>query len=121
MPHPAEWNLQEKTHIIEQFRFDSGQTLAELSLRCITLGAPVRDAAGAVTNAANAIANATDNPPLARQALRQRRRLSSLRAMDRSLRSFCRNVATCRSGAFSRRKDSSKFFMIDASLTEFGL
>ncbi len=59
MTHPAEWKLQEKTHILEQFRFDSGQTLAELKLRCITLGVPVRDAAGAVTNAVLLLHNTT--------------------------------------------------------------
>ena len=59
MSHPAEWNLQEKTHILQQFRFESGQTLAELSLRCITLGAPVRDEAGAVTNAVLLLHNTT--------------------------------------------------------------
>lgn len=59
MSHPAEWNLQEKAHVFEDFRFDSGQSLAELRLRCITLGTPERDGAGAVTNAVLLLHNTT--------------------------------------------------------------
>jgi len=59
MSHPAEWNLQEKTHVFDNFRFDSGQNLAELKLRCITLGTPRRDGTGAVTNAVLLLHNTT--------------------------------------------------------------
>ena len=59
MSHPAEWNVQEKTHVFENFEFDSGQSLTELELRCITLGTPAHDETGAVTNAVLLLHNTT--------------------------------------------------------------
>jgi homoserine O-acetyltransferase len=59
MTQPAEWNLQEETHVLENFRFDSGQRLDALRLRYLTLGTPERDASGAVTNAVLLLHNTT--------------------------------------------------------------
>ena len=59
MTHPPEWNLQEDTHVLENFQFDSGQSLDELKLRCLTLGTPERDTSGAVTNAVLLLHNTT--------------------------------------------------------------
>lgn len=42
---------READYIAHNFRFDDGQTLAELRLHYRTLGRPVRDAAGSITNA----------------------------------------------------------------------
>jgi homoserine O-acetyltransferase len=48
----AEWpNQHEGDFIIKDFRFKSGETLAELKLHYTTLGTPRRNAAGDITNA----------------------------------------------------------------------
>ncbi len=59
MSHPADWNVRDETHVLRDFPFDSGQSLAELALRCVTVGTPRRDAAGAVTNAVLLLHNTT--------------------------------------------------------------
>jgi len=43
-------NQREAEFVLRDFRFASGETLAELRLHYVTLGAPRRDAAGAVAN-----------------------------------------------------------------------
>ena len=54
------WPDQHETDfIIENFRFGSGETLAELRLHYLTLGAPRRDARGAVGNAVLLLHNTT--------------------------------------------------------------
>src|SRR5208283_2482700 len=42
---------KEGNHIVQNFRFQNGETLAELRLHYVTLGTPKRDAGGHVTNA----------------------------------------------------------------------
>ncbi|MBS0393092.1 MAG: alpha/beta fold hydrolase [Proteobacteria bacterium] len=48
---PAALPTQEGDYVVRDFRFSSGATLPELRLHYTTLGRPVRDAAGHVTNA----------------------------------------------------------------------
>jgi homoserine O-acetyltransferase/O-succinyltransferase len=52
-------NQQEGVHLIRDFRFASGETLAELRLHYITLGTPRRNAAGAIVNAVLLLHNTT--------------------------------------------------------------
>jgi hypothetical protein len=46
-----EWPVENGTYIIKDFRFGSGESLAELKLHYLTLGQPNRDAAGHTDNA----------------------------------------------------------------------
>ncbi|HEY4009969.1 MAG TPA: alpha/beta fold hydrolase, partial [Acidobacteriaceae bacterium] len=51
-PHPqTHWPVQEALYVAHDFKFGTGETLPELKLRYLTLGAPHRDAAGHVDNA----------------------------------------------------------------------
>lgn len=50
---------RESDFVIKDFRFGSGETLAELRLHFITFGIPERDAAGCITNAILLIHNTT--------------------------------------------------------------
>ena len=51
-PHPAShWTTQDGTVTLPNFRFGTGETLPELRLHYLTLGAPHRDPAGHVDNA----------------------------------------------------------------------
>lgn len=47
----TKWPAKEGLYVIHNFRFGSGETLPELKLRYLTLGAPHRDAQGHVDNA----------------------------------------------------------------------
>src|SRR5438034_3350256 len=47
----TQWpNQQAGDFVIKDFRFASGETIAELKLHYVTLGTPKRDAAGAIVN-----------------------------------------------------------------------
>src|SRR5215470_13012787 len=51
-PAAADWpNQREGDAVFKDFRFASGETLAELKLHYLTLGTPQRNAAGAIVNA----------------------------------------------------------------------
>jgi len=51
-PQPAsKFTPQENDYILPDFHFKSGETLPELRMHYMTLGKPVRDANGRVTNA----------------------------------------------------------------------
>ncbi len=45
------WPTRDGDYIVREFRFQSGESLPELRIHYTTLGAPVRDAQGRVTNA----------------------------------------------------------------------
>ena len=45
------WNVTEGDYVAKDFKFRSGESLAELKLHYRTLGTPARDAQGRVTNA----------------------------------------------------------------------
>src|SRR5438309_9554089 len=45
------WKVTEGDYVAKDFKFRSGETLAELRLHYRTLGTPARDAQGRVTNA----------------------------------------------------------------------
>ncbi|MGA7540420.1 MAG: alpha/beta fold hydrolase, partial [Steroidobacteraceae bacterium] len=48
---PTHWPIRNGVYHIRNFRFESGQTLADLRLHYLTLGKPRRDAAGHTVNA----------------------------------------------------------------------
>ncbi len=48
---PTPWPVRNGTYTLRNFRFGSGETLPELRLHYLTLGAPRRDAAGHTANA----------------------------------------------------------------------
>jgi homoserine O-acetyltransferase len=48
---PAKWPVTEGTASFRDFRFGTGETLPELKMHYRTLGTPVRDAKGRITNA----------------------------------------------------------------------
>jgi homoserine O-acetyltransferase len=50
-PAPSQWHPTDGTVVLHDFKFGTGETLPELKLHYITLGAPHRDAAGHVDNA----------------------------------------------------------------------
>jgi homoserine O-acetyltransferase len=45
------WPVKDGTHVIKNFHFGTGESLPELKLHYLTLGEPLRDAAGHPTNA----------------------------------------------------------------------
>jgi homoserine O-acetyltransferase len=49
-PH-TQWPVQDGNYVIQNFRFGSGESIAELKLHYVTLGQPHRDAAGHTDNA----------------------------------------------------------------------
>jgi homoserine O-acetyltransferase len=51
LPGPARAQVDTGTWVVRDFRFRSGETLAELKLHYMTMGRPRRDAAGVVRNA----------------------------------------------------------------------
>src|SRR3954454_1235137 len=50
-PQPRNWPTKDGTVMLRDFKFRSGETLPELKLHYLTLGAPHRNAAGHVDNA----------------------------------------------------------------------
>lgn len=48
---PTNWPIRNGSYVIPNFRFVTGETLPELRLHYVTLGAPRRDSAGHTTNA----------------------------------------------------------------------
>lgn len=48
---PTHWPIHNGTYVIPNFRFGSGETLPQLRLHYLSLGAPRRDSAGHTTNA----------------------------------------------------------------------
>ncbi len=50
-PQSVTWPTQDGTYIIQNFRFNTGETLPELKLHYLTLGTPHRNAAGHTDNA----------------------------------------------------------------------
>ncbi len=60
MNDTSQWiNMQSHDCHIENFQFDSGQSLTDLKLNYLTLGTPKKDAAGAITNGVLLIHNTT--------------------------------------------------------------
>jgi homoserine O-acetyltransferase len=50
-PAPAKWPVKDNLYVAHSFRFGTGESLPELNLRYLTLGAPHRNAQGHVDNA----------------------------------------------------------------------